>query len=65
MEIGTIIWFSRSGYGFIAPDDDTGEVMMHRSQSEQVLGQLRPGQRVEFRAVAGTRGRRAETLRLA
>ena len=47
---GTVRTYDVSrGYGYIDPDDGSGEVLVHRSAVEQAgLDVLAPGQRIEF-----------------
>src|ERR1700728_1689503 len=65
MAQGTVKWFNADkGYGFIAPDDGTGDVFVHHS-AIQVDGfrSLQENQRVEFTAGQGQKGPQAEQVR--
>jgi CspA family cold shock protein len=50
MATGTIRWFDAArGYGFIRPDDGSGDVFVHISAVEKAgPGELREGQRVTY-----------------
>lgn len=50
MQSGKIKWFNpEKGYGFIRPDDGTGDVFLHISAVEEAgLDVLDPGQAVKF-----------------
>jgi cold shock protein len=64
MAQGTVKWFSADrGYGFIAPDDGTGDVFVHQSaiQAEGHRG-LQENQRVEYTARQGAKGPQAEQV---
>lgn len=59
MQQGKVKWFSvEKGYGFIAPDDASKDVFVHRS-NVQGLGWdegLRDGESVEFEVEEGPKG---------
>jgi cold shock protein len=59
MATGTVKWFnSRKGYGFIAPDQGTGDAFVHISAVERAgLSTLREGQKVEYELVSGRNGK--------
>jgi CspA family cold shock protein len=64
MAQGTVKWFnSDKGYGFIAPDDGTGDVFVHHSVIQaDGYRSLQENQRVEFTASAGAKGPQAENV---
>jgi cold shock CspA family protein len=47
------------GYGFIAADDDGDDVFLHASVYDGDSYDLAPGMRMEFKVMAGDRGRKA------
>ena len=59
--IGTVKWFNtEKGYGFIAPEDGSGDVFVHISAVEgSGLATLNEGQRVSFELVPGRDGKTA------
>jgi CspA family cold shock protein len=61
MAIGTVKWFNtEKGYGFIAPEDGSGDVFVHISAVEgSGLATLNEGQRVSFELVPGRDGKTA------
>ena len=64
MPQGIVKWYSAGrGYGFIAPDDGTPDVFVHRSavQTEDARS-LEENQRVEYTAGPGRKGLRAEQV---
>jgi CspA family cold shock protein len=52
------------GYGFIAADDGGEDVFLHASVFDGDPYKLAPGRRVEFKVLAGDRGRKALTAHL-
>src|SRR6185312_14911655 len=64
MAQGTVKWFnSDKGYGFIAPDDGTGDVFVHHSVIQaDGYRSLEENQRVEFTASPGAKGPQAENV---
>ena len=62
MATGTIKWFNDAkGFGFITPDDDSGDVFVHYSH---IVGQsgrrtLVEGEKVEFEVIEGPKGLQA------
>lgn len=64
MAQGIVKWFNgEKGFGFIAPDDGTGDAFVHYSA---IVGtgfrNLEENQRVEFDIVAGQKGPQAENV---
>lgn len=61
MANGTVKWFnSTKGYGFIEPEDGSGDVFVHISAVERAgMQTLREGQKISFELVAGRDGRSA------
>ncbi|MBN8486496.1 MAG: cold-shock protein [Burkholderiales bacterium] len=62
---GTVKWFNdQKGYGFIEPDDGSGDVFAHFS-AVQMDGfkTLKQGSRVIFEMVTGTKGLQAQNIR--
>ena len=57
MTQGTVKWFNiQKGFGFIQPDDGTGDVFVHISAVERAgLQGLQEGQKVTFELVADRR----------
>jgi cold shock protein len=62
---GTVKWFNADrGYGFIAPDDGTPDVFVHKSAIEaDGYRSLRDSQRVEYDVTRGAKGPQAEHVR--
>ncbi len=58
METGTVKWFSNAkGYGFISPDEGSGDVFAHFSAiSMDGYRTLRRGQKVSFDITKGPKG---------
>ena len=59
MATGTVKWFNPAkGYGFIAPDQGSGDAFVHISAVERAgLTTLREGQKVEYELVSGRNGK--------
>ena len=59
MATGIVKWFNPTrGYGFIQPEDGSGDVFVHISAVERSgLASLREGQKVSFERVAGRDGK--------
>jgi cold shock protein len=57
---GRILQFDHArGYGFVGADDDGEDVFLHASVFNGDLDELAPGTKVEFKVMAGDRGRKA------
>jgi CspA family cold shock protein len=63
---GTVKWFnSTKGYGFIAPDNGSKDVFVHRSAVEAAgLDDLQDNQKIEFQIVANQGKESAENIAL-
>ena len=61
MATGTVKWFNPlKGYGFIEPEDGSGDVFVHISTVEEAgLVTLNEGQKVAFKLVPGRDGKLA------
>ena len=61
MATGTVKWFNpQKGYGFIEPEDGSGDVFVHMSAVEEAgLVTLNEGQKVTFELVPGRGGKLA------
>ncbi len=61
MPTGTVKWFNPTkGYGFIEPEDGSGDVFVHISAVQQAgLTTLNEGQRVDFDIEPGNDGKTA------
>ncbi len=60
MVTGRVLQFDHErGYGFIAADDGGEDVFLHASVLDGDSYELAPGMRVEFKVMAGDRGRKA------
>jgi cold shock protein len=62
---GTVKWFNTGrGYGFIAPDDGTPDVFVHKSAIEAAgYRDLQDSQRVEYDVTQGPKGPQAQHVR--
>jgi CspA family cold shock protein len=64
MATGRVLQFDKErGYGFIAADDGGEDVFLHASVYEGDSDELSPGVRIEFKVMAGDRGRKAFAAR--
>ncbi|MEE2665101.1 MAG: cold-shock protein [Myxococcota bacterium] len=66
MANGTVKWFSdQKGYGFIAPQDGSGDVFVHYSGIEgDGFRTLHEGQNVDFETGDGKKGPEARNVRV-
>lgn len=65
MTTGRVLQFDHiRGYGFVAADDGGEDVFLHASVFDEDSDKLAPGMRVEFKVMAGDRGRKAFAARL-
>lgn len=64
LKTGTIKWFNfKRGYGFIIPDDGTGDVFAHATLFEKHRIWPVPEVRISYRDAQTEHGRRATFLR--
>jgi CspA family cold shock protein len=65
MAQGTVKWFNADkGYGFIAPDDGSGDVFVHFSAIEASgYRSLEENQKVEYSVTQGPKGPQAAQVR--
>jgi len=65
MAQGTVKWFNADkGYGFIAPDDGSGDVFVHFSAIEATgYRSLEENQKVEYQVTQGPKGPQAAQVR--
>jgi CspA family cold shock protein len=62
---GKVKWFDvDKGFGFLARDDDGGDVYVHASSLPEGTAALKPGARVEFGVAEGRRGEQALSVRV-
>jgi len=59
MPVGTVKWFNPTkGFGFIEPNDGSGDAFVHISAVERAgLSTLPEGQKVEYELVPGRNGK--------
>jgi cold shock CspA family protein len=61
---GRVLQFDKErGYGFIAADDGGEDIFLHASVYDGDSYELSPGARIEFKVMAGDRGRKAFAAR--
>jgi cold shock protein len=68
MASGTVKWFNaQKGYGFIQPEDGSGDVFVHISAVERSgIGNLNEGQKLSYELETGQKGKTsAVNLRIA
>ena len=65
MAQGTVKWFNTGrGYGFIAPDDGTPDVFVHKTAIEAAgYRDLQESQQVEYDVTQGPKGLQAQHVR--
>ena len=64
MATGRVLQFDKErGYGFIAADDGGEDIFLHASVYDGDSYELSPGARIEFKVMAGDRGRKAFAAR--
>ena len=65
MAQGTVKWFNADkGYGFIAPDDESGDVFVHFSAIDSNgYRSLEENQKVEYSVTQGPKGPQAAEVR--
>lgn len=62
---GKVKWFDvDKGFGFLARDDEGGDVYVHASSLPEGTTALKPGARVEFGVAEGRRGEQALSVRV-
>jgi cold shock protein len=62
---GRVLQFDHArGYGFVAADDGGEDVFLHASVFDGDSDELTPGTKMEFKVMAGDRGRKAFAARL-
>src|SRR4051812_44688402 len=61
MQYGTVKWFNDAkGFGFIAPEDGSGDVFVHYSAiASKGFRSLQEGQRVSYEVTQGPKGAQA------
>lgn len=65
MATGRVLQFDHDrGYGFIAADDGGDDVFLHTSVLDDDIYEPRPGMRLQFKIMAGDRGRKAFAVHL-
>lgn len=66
MANGTVKWFNKTkGYGFITPEDGSGDIFVHISAVQQAgLSQLNDGQKLTYEVVSNKGKTSATELKL-
>lgn len=66
MANGTVKWFNKTkGYGFITPQDGSGDIFVHISAVQQAgLSQLNEGQKLTYEVVSNKGKTSATELKL-
>lgn len=64
MITGTVKWFNDAkGFGFITPDDGTGDLFAHFSAiNMNGFKTLKEGQKIKFEVTQGPKGRQAANI---
>ena len=64
MATGTVKWFNDAkGFGFISPDDKGADLFVHHTAINiQGFRTFKEGQRVQFEAVDGPKGKQANNV---
>ncbi len=64
MATGTVKFFNdQKGYGFITPDEGSGDLFIHVSNIQPPSSTLSNGQRVEYEVGQGRKGPEAQNVR--
>ncbi|MEV4411190.1 cold-shock protein [Catellatospora sp. NPDC049609] len=64
MPTGRVKWYdTEKGFGFLTRDDG-GDVFVHKAALPDGVGDLKPGQKVEFGVAAGRKGDQALQVKL-